>query len=164
MIFLTVGTRDGGFDRLVNAVDQLVADGVITDTVTAQIADGSYRPDNMNVLEFCSPDDFTDLIASAEFVISHAGMGTIIESLKRNKTVLVVPRSSALGEMCDDHQFETARQLEAEGKILVAYDAADLPTRIEEVATFVPNRDEGSNRILQAVESFVEGVAHDIDR
>lgn len=43
MIFLTVGNRYG-FDRLVSAVDALVARGVITDDVVAQIGEDTYEP------------------------------------------------------------------------------------------------------------------------
>ena len=82
MIFLAVGNWHKGFDRLVKAVDDLIGSGVITDGVTAQTGYGSYKPKHMTVMNFCSPDEFKNLISKAELVVSHAGVGTIAQAIK----------------------------------------------------------------------------------
>ena len=129
MIFLTVGTWRSGYDRLVKAVDELVTGGVITEKVVVQSGYSSYEPKHMQAIDFCSPDEFTEMISKAKVVISHAGMGTIIEAVKQNKPLIVVPRKPRLGEVDNGHQFITARQLEKEGKILVAYEVSELLER-----------------------------------
>jgi UDP-N-acetylglucosamine transferase subunit ALG13 len=159
LIFLTVGTWYKGYDRLVEAVDELVKGGIISDAVTAQIGYGFYKPAKLAAIKFCSPCEFSALVSRARFVISHAGMGTIIEAIKQNKPVIVLPRRRALGEASNDHQFITARQLETEGKILVAYDVSELPLKIEQAGNFVPAGEENSGRILQEVERFIENLA-----
>ncbi len=159
MIFLTVGTWRVGYNRLVEAVDELANSGVITEDVIAQIGYGSYKPKHMTVVEFCSPTEFRGLISKAELVISHAGMGTIIETVQLLKPLIAIPRRRALGEVDNDHQFTTAKQLENEGKILVAYEVSELPAKLKEAKTFVPTKSDASEEILRAVKEVIDGVA-----
>ena len=158
MIFLTVGSWYKGFDRLVRAVDALKETGDISEDVIAQIGPGKYEPKHFSSMEFCSPDEFNRIVNNARIVIAHAGLGTIAMAIKQRKPIVVVPRQPSLGEISDDHQFLTAEQLEGEGKILVAYEIADLPAKLREAASFAPAVSTGSQDICQAVEEFIEGV------
>ncbi len=156
LIFLTVGTWRRGYDRLVRAVDELVGNGIIDEEVIAQTGYSSYKPKNMKVIEFCSPSEFREMVSEAKFVISHAGMGTIIETVQQGKPLVVVPRKAELGEVDNDHQFATAKQLEKEGKMLVAYDISELPARLKQAKTFVPVQSEGGREILRVVQKFID--------
>ena len=158
MIFLTVGTWRTGYDRLLEAVDELISSGIITEKVIAQIGYSSYKPKHMTVMDFCSPDAFVDIISEASLVISHAGMGTIIETVKRNKPLVAVPRKSELGEIDNDHQFITARQLEKEDKILVAYEVPELPERLKQAKTFIPAQGNDAQGIIDTVQKFIHNV------
>jgi len=156
---VTVGTWRSGYDRLVEAVDELVGSGVITEEVIAQTGYSSYKPKHMTVMEFCSPMEFRDLIGKARLVISHAGMGTIIETVQLLKPLVAVPRRKSLGEVDDEHQFATAKQLEKEGKILVAYELNELPGKLKEAEDFNPAKGESSEGILHAVKEIIDNVA-----
>ena len=158
LIFLTIGTWRVGYNRLVEAVDELVSNGVITEEVVSQTGYSSYKPKHMTVIEFCSPDEFVNVISKARIVISHAGMGTIIEAVKQDKPLIVVPRKSTLDEVDNDHQFITAKQLEKEGKILVAYEVDNLPDKLKEAETFVAVQGQGSKEILQVVQKFIDDL------
>ncbi len=159
MIFLTVGSWYRGFDRLVKAVEELHQEGTICEEVVAQIGPGAYKPTNIQAMEFCSPKQFQQFMADARIIIAHAGMGTIAEAVSRGKPIVVVPRKHALGEHLDDHQFATARQLEAEGKIIVAYDTKELSSKLQEAEGFVPTRTEGSRDILKTIDAFICDLA-----
>ncbi len=158
MIFLTVGSWHRGYNRLIKAVDELVESGVIHDEVIAQTGYSSYRPKRIKVIKFCSPDEFLNFVAQAKIVISHAGVGTIVEAVKKFKPVVVVPRKSCLGEHFDNHQFVTAETLEKEGKILVAYEVGELAHKIKQAEDFTPDHFEVANEILCAVQAFVDRV------
>lgn len=158
MIFLTVGTWRAGYNRLVKAVDELLSSGVITEEVIAQTGYSSYKPKHMIVLKFCSPSEFKNLICRARLVISHAGMGTIIETIQLRKPMIAVPRRRSLGEVDNDHQFTTAKQLEKEGKILTAYAISELPAKLEQARTFVPSNGKSSEKILQVVKDVINDV------
>jgi beta-1,4-N-acetylglucosaminyltransferase len=158
LIFLTVGTWRTGYDRLVKAVDELVDNGVISDEVIAQIGNGSYMPKHMTVIKFCSPDKFVEMVSKAGIIISHVGMGTIIEVVRQHKPLIAVPRQKELGEVDDDHQFSTARQLEKEGKMLVAYETKDLPAKLKEAESFVPVGGGGPEGIIRTIQEFINDV------
>ena len=159
MIFLTVGNWHKGFDRLVRAVDDLKGRGVIAEEVKAQIGSGNYRPKHLTVIKYCSPNEFIDNMTEARIVISHAGVGTMGQAIKLEKSIIVVPRKASMGEVSNDHQFITAKQLQAEGKILVAWDTAELPSKIIAAEKFVPIRNNGAKKIIRAVDEFISKLA-----
>ena len=48
MIFVTVGTHEQPFNRLVKAIDKLKKDGVITEDVIMQTGYSTYEPNIAN--------------------------------------------------------------------------------------------------------------------
>lgn len=158
MIFLTIGSWHRGFDRLIKAVDELKGQGVITEEVYAQIGDGKYKPINLESRRYYSPAEFVKVISRARIVIAHAGMGAIIEATRQGKPIIVVPRKANLGEVNNDHQFDTAEVLERERKVVAAYETEDLPAKLKEAEAFVPTPDKGSTGIIDAIQTFVDDV------
>lgn len=124
MILVTVGT-DGPFDRLVSAVDRWAGERGRTDVV-AQIGRSKLRPQFMRWYEFLEPPQFREYFSSASLIVAHAGMGTILSSLRYEKPLLVMPRRASLGEQRNEHQLATARRLQEIGKLTVAFDEAAL--------------------------------------
>jgi len=159
VIFLTVGTWRSGYDRLVEAMDRLIAEGAIAGPVVAQIGHGAYKPQHMQFIDFCSPGEVDDYIRQATLVVAHAGMGSIIQTLQQDKPMVVLPRKAKLGEVDNDHQFSTAEQLEAEGKILVAREVDQLAEKIRQAGDFLPAKDQSSEAICEAVQQVIEDVA-----
>jgi UDP-N-acetylglucosamine transferase subunit ALG13 len=158
MIFLTVGTVMP-FDRLVQAVDEAVAAGVIATPVFAQIGETSLRPRNIEYATVLDKHDFDRKVAEAEYLISHAGMGSITTALERNKRLLVMPRRKQFREHVNDHQVATARKFGALGHVLVAYDAGEMPRRLQEIVSFTPaprvsQADQVAGRIMQFLEQI----------
>ncbi len=103
MIFLTVGTILP-FDRLVRAVDDAIEAEVITAPILAQIGRTSFRPRHMDWVTALEKSEFDQKVTEAAFVISHAGMGSIMIALERRKRLLVMPRRKQYGEAVNDHQ------------------------------------------------------------
>jgi beta-1,4-N-acetylglucosaminyltransferase len=139
LIFLTVGSMFP-FDRLIQAVDEMVGDGRITDQVIAQIGDGKYEPKNFPFKRFMGKPEYERELATATYLIAHAGAGTIALALESGKPLLVVPRRSANREHVNDHQIATARKFAELGHVLVANDAAELPEKLELLKSFVAKR------------------------
>ena len=157
MIFLTVGNWHKGFIRLIEAVYKLKERNLIADEVIAQTGHTKYKLGHFEKsLDFCSAQDFSEYIKAAKVIISHAGIGTISHALKLKKTIIVVPRKAALGEHFDDHQTATARALEAEHKVLVAYDTRELIQKIQDAESFTPAETESHNQIVEAVKDFIQ--------
>lgn len=88
---VTVGT--GAFEDLVLWADSSEVDCVI------QFGSGS-RPVNKPSFRF--DKEFHDLLDGFDFIITHAGAGTIYKLLAEGRAIIVVPNPNRI----DDHQFE----------------------------------------------------------
>ncbi|MGV6814609.1 MAG: glycosyltransferase [Phycisphaerales bacterium] len=130
MIFVTVG-HQMPFDRLVKAVDEWAAAND-RDDVFAQIGMTDYQPSHIKWAKTCSPDEFEQRMADAEFVIAHAGTGTILAALEHGTPIVVMPRRAALLETRNDHQIATAQRFAQMGHVLVADDEGALPALLEQ--------------------------------
>ncbi|KAJ1284724.1 hypothetical protein BS78_03G227200 [Paspalum vaginatum] len=120
-VFVTVGTTC--FDALVMAVDSpevkkaLLQKGY-TDLVI-QMGRGTYVPSkvpgdaNLQVDHFTFSPSIADHMRTASLVISHAGSGSIFETLRLGKPLIVVVNE----DLMDNHQSELAEEL-AERKYL----------------------------------------------
>jgi len=137
MIFITVGTQFP-FDRLVKAVDELIGQNGFKQKVFAQIGNSSYQPHNFEYVKSLEKSEFDHIVQKALSIISHAGIGSINIALNYHKPLLVMPRQKKYGEVVNDHQVAIARKFERLGHMLVAYDVKQLPTKIEQLKTFMP--------------------------
>ena len=137
MILLTVGTLTP-FDRLVRAIDQLAGDGFFDQPVVAQIGTTRFRPRHMDAFASLERSEFEERIASASYLIAHAGMGTIFSALEHHKALVVVPRLKRYGEHVNDHQVSTARKFAQLGHVLAAFTVEELPAVLSSAGSFAP--------------------------
>ena len=129
MIFVTVGEQLP-FDRLIRAMDEWAATS--GQDVFAQTGNSKWKPAHMPYKEFLDPVDFKERLQSADLVVAHAGMGTIITALEVGKPILVVPRQQGLGEVRNDHQFATARRFQSLDFVEVAIDTDELKIKLDD--------------------------------
>ncbi|SFS10978.1 glycosyltransferase [Sphingomonas jatrophae] len=127
MILLTVGTQLP-FDRFVRIVDRLAPQ--LDEPVFAQIGHGRYRPENMAWQAFIGPIEFERLIGECSYIVSHAGIGTMVMAQKHRKPMILFPRRAELEEHRNDHQLATVRALDGRPGIRIAYDEAGLASLI----------------------------------
>lgn len=84
MIFVTVGTHEQPFNRLVKAVDDLKRDGVITEDVIIQTGFSTYEPKYCQWSELIPYKQMIENVKNARIVITHGGARDIIGSTKKN--------------------------------------------------------------------------------
>lgn len=156
MIFVCVGNWPKGFDRLINEVDRLVGQNIITEKVVMQIGGGSYHPLHTEWFDYCSPERCEELIHQSQTVVSHAGIGTIATALRYGKPIVVMPRKSNLIEAFDNHQFSTAKEFEREGKLLVAYKTEEIAEKIKQSYHFMPRVSETSDELFNAIKNYID--------
>lgn len=126
-----------GFDRLLQKLDELAMNDILGDKIFVQIGNSKYIPKHFKTIDFCSPQEFDDLISEFSMVVTHAGVGSMMSAILCNKPVVVVPRKACLNEAGDDHQLNTSNQFEQEGFILVGYEVSELEDRIiKSIAVF----------------------------
>lgn len=131
MIFVTVGTHEQQFDRLVRAVDELKGSGAIDEPVFVQTGYCTYEPIHCKHLRFVPFKQMKEYMAQADVVITHGGPSSFIEAMAAGKVPVVVPRRGDLGEHVNDHQADFMRIVaERQGGIVPVYDVVDLPQAI----------------------------------
>lgn len=128
MIFLTIGTHEP-FDRLVRAVDAWCGVQTSGQTLFGQITDpgpGGYVPRHFEWVSRLAPVDYAARFASADLIVSHAGMGSILTALQAAKPIVILPRRGHLRETRNDHQYTTMTMLGSRPGIHVATDETQL--------------------------------------
>ncbi|MBB3956815.1 glycosyltransferase [Novosphingobium sediminicola] len=105
MILLSVGTQLP-FDRLVEAVDQWASRHPEVEVI-AQIGPSNYRPTAMKSCAFFEPDRFRKLQAQCSLMVSHAGIGSIINALELGKPIIILGRDHRRHEHRNGHQIST---------------------------------------------------------
>lgn len=132
MIFVTVGTHEQQFNRLVKAVDDLVANGRIAESVFQQTGYSDYVPEHCEYSPFVSASRMKELMQEADVVVTHGGPSSFIEAMAAGKVPVVVPRRADLGEHVNNHQSDFVNVVaERQGGIVPVYDIADLYEGIE---------------------------------
>ena len=109
------------------------------------------------------PAEFENLVAEAELVVGHAGMGTILTAFRFGTPVLVLPRRGDLQETRNDHQFATARRLADRPGLHVALDEDALKSSLDRLSGLArpePIPPHASDELLDYVRSFI----HDATR
>lgn len=127
MIFVTVGTHEQQFNRLVQEIDKLIESGVIKEEVVIQTGYSDYEPRNCVWKKVFPYDEMQKYIERADIVITHGGPSSFIMPLQMQKTPIVVPRQKQFGEHVNDHQMEFVKEVsERFGNIIPVYDITTL--------------------------------------
>ena len=119
MIFVTVGTHEQPFNRLVKAVDELKREGVITEDVVIQTGFSTYEPEYCTWSKLIPYQDMLKNVEDARIVITHGGPASFIMPLQIGKTPIVVPRQHQFNEHVNDHQVEFARNVAERMKTII---------------------------------------------
>jgi len=98
-VFVTVGTRDEQFTRLIKGVEDLVRKGVIKEKVIIQAGYTKFNSDYIDVFDFCGPEKIDKLILNAQYVITQESAGIGTQCLKYNTKFVVMPRDYKYGEL-----------------------------------------------------------------
>ena len=157
MIFITVGTSDFQFNRLLKLIDELCEDKIIKcEDVFAQIGCSTYRPKKYKYKDALTNEEHKKYIKQSEFIITHAGTGSIISSLKANKKVIAFPRLKLYGEHVDDHQLELVKAFLKRGYILSANDKVSLVDAIKSIDKFTPEQYISNNsNIIKLINDYI---------
>lgn len=131
MIFVTVGLHNQGFDRLIRKMDEI--SGKKEHKIVMQIGSTQYRPVNSEFFLYASYDEILHYFSEADLIISHAGVGTILDALSLNKPLILAPRLKKYNEAYDDHQIEICSALNKKYGIDVVLNVDDIYETINNV-------------------------------
>jgi UDP-N-acetylglucosamine transferase subunit ALG13 len=126
MIFVTVGTHEQPFDRLVQEMDRLKREKLIQEEVFIQTGYTTYKPQACAYKEFIPFAEMMRRMSEAEIVITHGGTGSIMLVLYHQKIPVVMPRQKKYREHIDDHQVLFCKTMASKKKIVAVYESGDL--------------------------------------
>lgn len=161
MIFVTVGTHEQPFNRLVQEIDNLKRDGIITEDIIIQTGYSTYEPKYCQWDKLIPYKQMIKNVEDARIVITHGGPASFIMPLQIGKTPIVVPRQKKFDEHVNDHQVEFARNVaQRMGTIIPVED-------INELGGIIKNYDEicenMGNSIFNNNELFCENLKKIVD-
>ena len=102
MIFVTVGTHEQQFDRLVEYMDKWAAQN--SEEVVIQTGYSTYKPKYCKWQKLFPYQEMSKRVDEARIVITHGGPSSFIAPLQIGKTPIVVPRKFECDEHVNNHQ------------------------------------------------------------
>jgi UDP-N-acetylglucosamine transferase subunit ALG13 len=159
LIFVTVGTHEQQFNRLIEEIDRLKGNGIIKDEVVMQTGYCTYEPKYCTWSELLPYDQMLENVEKADIVITHGGPSSFIMPLQIGKIPIVVPRRKKYDEHVNNHQVEFATAVkERYGNIIVVKNIKNLEKAIlkydrivQSMSTEIENNNEVFNEKLGAI-------------
>ena len=163
MIFVTVGTHEQPFDRLVRCIDEMKASGAIAEEVIIQTGYCDYEPQHCTWSKLLPYDQMVKNVEQARIVITHGGPSSFIMPLQVGKTPVVVPRQARYGEHVNDHQLNFAREVASRQKnILVVEEVDELETVLKNYESMVSGMSAGLNSNNAAFNEKLEALVNSL--
>lgn len=119
MIFVTVGTHEQPFDRLLKWIEKMVEDKIIDEEVIIQKGYTDYEPKHCKNFKLIGYEEMQKYIAEARIIITHGGPASFIAPLSIGKIPIVVPRQKDYNEHVNNHQLEFAKEVEVRMKNII---------------------------------------------
>ena len=145
MIFVTLGTQDKSFSRLLEAIEDKIKAGKIKDKVIVQAGYTKFQSKYMEVFDLVPIDKFNEYVEKCDVLITHGGVGSILTGLTNNKKVIATPRLSKYKEHTNDHQVQIVSEFAKRGYILEVLDLDKIDEVIKEAKKFKPKKYKSNN-------------------
>ncbi len=118
MILVILGTQPQKFDRLIKIINQF-ASTIPKQEIIVQCGKNKYNElitsENIKLYQYI--EDYEQKIKLADLIITHGGVGSIMDGLLNQKKVFVIARLLKYSEHLDDHQIEVVHKLDENGYI-----------------------------------------------
>lgn len=163
MIFVTVGTHEQSFERLVKKIDELKSNGKIEDKIIIQKGFTDYEPKSCKTYKLIGYEEMQRYIEDARIVITHGGPASFIAPLTIGKIPIVVPRQKKFEEHVNDHQVEFVKQLvERDNNVIPVYDINELEEKIinyeDIVKDMMKNYESNNKKFNEKLEKEIKSL------
>ena len=140
MIFVILGTQDKKFPRLLEAIQKKINEGQTDkkEEIIVQAGSTKYKSNDMKIFDYIPISQFEDYIEKADLIICHAGVGTILTALKKNKKIIAAARLKQYGEHVNDHQLQILDNFKNKGYILALENFDEIDNLIKQAQEFKP--------------------------
>lgn len=145
MIFVTVGMYFYDFSRFIRPVDKLAKK--IEENVIIQLGETKYIPKHCEYIPAMDDLEFNQYLSEASVVLAHAGAGTVLNAIKYQRPLVIVPRRQKYGEHIDDHQLQISKYIQQRNRaVVVAEPTADNLLEAIKAAKALPLKMEENDR------------------
>lgn len=157
MIFVTLGTQDKDFTRLLKIIDNGIDNGIIKEEVLAQIGYTKYQAKNFKTIDFTDMDHFEKIMEKADLLITHGGVGSIISGLHHHKKIIAMARLKKYGEHTNDHQKQIIKKFVKEKYIVELKNEKNLDAAIKEAKNLkVKPYQSNTENMIKIVDHYIE--------
>ena len=157
MILVLLGTQNNSFHRLLEEIQKNIDNGKIKETVIVQKGYTKFESNEMTIYNQLPQDEIEKLIDNANLVITHGGVGSIINSIQKGKKVIAVPRLKKYNEHVNDHQLDIVKSFNESGYIIGLNDVNELEEALNNIRDFEPKQYiKNTGKILKIIEDFIE--------
>lgn len=157
MIFVTLGTQDKSFNRLLDAIQKEIDKGNIKEKVVVQAGHTKYESKEMEIFDLIDRDKFTKLMSECDLLITHGGVGSILTGLQNNKKVIAAPRLKEYKEHTNNHQLEIIEKFSDAGYILPLYDFNNLEKLLKDIKKFKPKKYKSNTQnMIKLIENYID--------
>lgn len=159
MILVTLGTQDKPFKRLLKEIENQIKKGNIKEKVIVQSGYTKMKSKYMEMFDLLPTKDFNKLIKECDLLITHGGVGSIIEGLNNNKKIIAVARLKKYGEHDNDHQIQLINNFSEEGYIIGVTDFDTLDDVLEKAKKFKPKKmKKKQNNMKKIIVDFIDSI------
>lgn len=153
MISVFVGTQDKPFFRLIDYIIKAKKDGYLKDEeVLIQTGQTKYNFDssilknyNIKIFDFKKEEEIEEIIKKSNYIISHSGVGLLMNAIKLGKKVIIVPRLKKYKEHVNDHQIQIAENFEKEEYGIVVKDYTEFINALNDINSFKQKEYKSNN-------------------
>lgn len=164
MIFVTVGTHEQQFNRLVQRIDEMKRDGVLgEEEVFIQTGFSTYEPKYCKWSKLIPHKELSQYMDEARIIITHGGPASFVMPLQMGKVPIVMPRRVQFDEHVNDHQLIFAREVaNRNGNIILVEMVDELEKAILEyeqlTAGMAPDMKSNNATFNNELEKLVQGL------
>ena len=161
MIFVTLGTQDKDFSRLLKAIDREIEKGNIKEKVVVQAGYTKYNSPNMEIFDLIPTNEFEELIEKSSLIITHGGVGNILSAIKKNKPIIAAARLKKFKEHTNDHQKQIIKEFSDAGYILELRDFNKLGKLIDKAKLFkIKKFKSNTKNMVNLIDKYIEEDNH----
>lgn len=166
MIFVSLGTQDKSFKRLLDLIQKQIDLGNIKDKVIVQAGYTVFDSKDMKIFDYVGMDDFNKYVSDCDIFITHGGVGNILTALKKGKKIIAVPRLAKYKEHTNDHQMQIINSFYEKKYILKLDENDDFEDVLKKAKSFKPktwvsNQDNFINKLRGYIEDGL--IGRDLD-
>ena len=140
MILVLLGTFSIPFPRPLVEIEKLCKEGKLTEEVIVQSGHTRYESPYLKIIPFMDITTLNLLYDKANIIITHAGTGSMLNGIKRNKPVIAIPRLKKNKEHIDDHQLEILEVFSKMQYVLPWNESDSLYSILQKANNFTPRK------------------------